>query len=291
MKFLFSVLKFVPDSVRGEFINIGAIVGSDESNEWGLRIIDNYSRAKKIDSSDMLPAVINHVTTLASEIDDFNASQNSMLPNSTEINSAWLQNLRDASQNLLQLTSPTPIIANDINHAFDVIFDEFILEPESRRFPFKKKTEAMFMLRKAFLENGLKKNHDFFEKIEIQGPHHRGNFDFAVANGKVVQLSQGLSFQLPNERELAENVKAWAWSVQDIRSKGGVASARGREIKVPSDVDIVVAYIPPAQDAAQGVLTEALSAFNEVGVRAFQADQIAPIGRHAVELLSASNHP
>jgi hypothetical protein len=37
------MLRFVPDPARGEFINIGAIAGDDDSGEWELRLLQNPS--------------------------------------------------------------------------------------------------------------------------------------------------------------------------------------------------------------------------------------------------------
>ena len=35
MRFVYSLVRFVPDPARGEFVNVGAIAGSEESSDWG----------------------------------------------------------------------------------------------------------------------------------------------------------------------------------------------------------------------------------------------------------------
>ena len=44
-RYVYATVKFVPDVARGEFINVGVIVGSDETGEWGLQRLRNASRA------------------------------------------------------------------------------------------------------------------------------------------------------------------------------------------------------------------------------------------------------
>ena len=46
-KYIYSVLRFVPNPASGEFVNIGAIVGSDENGEWELRTVENAKRARQ----------------------------------------------------------------------------------------------------------------------------------------------------------------------------------------------------------------------------------------------------
>ena len=39
MPYFFSLLRFVPDTARGEFVNLGAIAGDSEVVDWELRLI------------------------------------------------------------------------------------------------------------------------------------------------------------------------------------------------------------------------------------------------------------
>jgi len=284
MRYTYSILKYVPDPVRGEFINIGALLGSEESNEWRLKIVDNYSRAKKIDEGGILPLVLEHLSTLAAEIDDFTSAQESLYPPEKEINLAWLADLHQSSQNILQFSLPTPIVSASIDDAANLLFEEFIVEPEFRKYPFKKKTEATASLRRTFLDKGLQKGKDYFEKIEVAGRHHSESFDFAVANGKVLQLSQAWSFQLPGERQLVEEIKGWAYSVEDLRYQGGQAITRERKLTVGPDIPIYAIYVPPKLDQSRAAFDEAMCAFEKVGVKPVSFGDTQSIGDEAASL-------
>src|SRR5664279_1280824 len=62
--YFFSTVRFVPDPARGEFINLGAIAGDDESQDWALRQISNLKRANAIDSAGRLPAALDFIGRL-----------------------------------------------------------------------------------------------------------------------------------------------------------------------------------------------------------------------------------
>ena len=45
MRYLYSVVRFVPDPARGEYVNVAAILGSEETGEWDVRQVENLRRA------------------------------------------------------------------------------------------------------------------------------------------------------------------------------------------------------------------------------------------------------
>jgi len=289
MSYLYSVLRFVPDPGRGECVNIGAIVGSEEAGEWELRTVENLTRARRLDHSGVLSALMSYVNTIGSQIDDYQESVESNLPlPGVEISEEWMTRLWEESQNVVQLSRPTPIEADNLQHALHMVFDEFVVEVERRRFPFTKKIVATAAIRKRYRAGGLVKGADFLEKTVVQGEHHRESFDFVVRNGQAVQLAQAWSFQVPDKLLLTESIKAWAWTVRDVRHHGGYAVLEaGGQLSVPPDVEVAVAYVPPHADEreGQGVLQEALSAFNELKVIALPHDQAGEIGGSALKLL------
>lgn len=47
MRFVYSVVRFVPHPARGEFINVAAIVGSEALGVWKSRRVGNAHRAQR----------------------------------------------------------------------------------------------------------------------------------------------------------------------------------------------------------------------------------------------------
>lgn len=64
VSYQFSLIRFVPDPARGEFVNIAAVVGDDEARDWDLRLISNLRRARALDREGVLPAALGFVAHL-----------------------------------------------------------------------------------------------------------------------------------------------------------------------------------------------------------------------------------
>ena len=284
MKYKYSVVKFVPDPIRGEFVNVGIIAGSDDSSEWELRTVENTKRARGLDDKGLLRIVWNTFDDLGRKIDRYSdAIEAGQLDEaSSEVSFDWLKRLSEESQNVVQFTSPSVIVSPSIEQALEILFDQFVVEPESRSMPlFTRKNSALAAVRKAYRDVGLNGLYKVDEGATVKGTHHKERFDFVVANGRAVQLAQTWSFQNPNQEELSEQVKAWAWTVNDIRSNGGVAISREKQIVVPKDVDIGVIYIPPVSGGSRTALDEALSAFGEIRVTPVEADYAQSVATRA----------
>jgi hypothetical protein len=171
-----------------------------------------------------------------------------------------------------------------------IVFDQFIVEAQGAVRMYANKTAALSAMRKAYIARGLSKGQDFKERAVIKGEVHSERFDFSVLNGKVVQLVQAWSFQNPDQDTLAKSVKAWAWTVEDLRNHGGrvILPDSERYIQVPRDVKIEALYVPPLQERTQeSVFEEALSAFEKIEVKPVAMADVDQIGTEAVKLLEA----
>ncbi len=262
MRFVYSAIRFVPDPARGEFVNFGVVVGSDETGEWDVRVAGNQKRARRIDDNGVLPVLLQFTNELGKQVD--RAEEFYLLENSS-MSEAWLTKAWQECNNVVQFSRPAPIAANSLEEALGLMFGKLVVDPESSALAYKRKTTAVSALRRAYVEVGIKKGAHLFESTTVQAEKHAENFDFAVANGKVVQLSQAWSFQLPNQKELSESIKSFAWTVAHVRKSGGVAlTPQGNSIEVPRNVDVAALFIPPTK--AREVFDEAGAAFNEVRV-------------------------
>lgn len=290
MRYFYSVIRFVPDAVRGEFVNIGALAGSDESGEWRLRLVDDMRRARYIDESGSLPGVINHLENLKARME---GEPPSGLGGQVHFSGEWLANFTERSQSLLQFTDPAPIMADSLEEVLEIAFDEFIIDPgtDAKDGRSQSKRLAKSRVRQSYERVGLKINVDFLDDSVVRGRDHHEKFDFVVMNGRAVQLTQAWSFQLKGLERLVENIKAWAWTVQDIRRHGGAAKNGQEEtIAVPPDVDVESAYVPPASGRTdqQKALEEALQAFEEIDVRPVTFGETEGISERAVRLVRYS---
>jgi hypothetical protein len=289
MRFVYSLIRFVPDPARGEFVNVGAIVGSDSSSEWQVRQVENPVRARAIDDRSLLDGVWSFIDRVGVDIDRFELELESLFGPTGELNEQWLEDLYRDHQNIVQLSPPTPMVAETADDAMDSVFELMVLDPASRRYRFKKKHVALAAVRTAYSEVNVRKGIDVRERVQLRTSHHDGRFDFAVTNGHVLQLTQTFSFQVPDQEALAEQVKAWGWTIHDARESGGsISTPDGLSFDVEANVDIEVVYVPPELDQDAPALREAQSIFDELQVNALPVSGASTVASRAHELLVAA---
>ncbi len=277
MPYSYTMLRFVPDSARGEFVNIGAIAGSDETGDWEMRLIQNPRRAKAIDDQHRLGIALSFADVVQEHISAVERLPGlGPEPMSTELLRRWSADLN----NVVQGSAPAPIVAESAEGALDIVFSELVVDPAARRFRFEKKHRAVGATSQAYRNHNVPDD-AFAQRVHVEsGPYDR-TFDFAVFNGRVVQLVQCWSFQLPDQAELAEEVSAWAWIVHELRMRGGRLVLPDRSLAVPSGDELEVASVsipPAAGQVGQRAYEAANAAFGEIHVRHVSvehADEVA----------------
>lgn len=289
MRFVYSVVRFVPDPARGEFVNVGAIVGSDESSEWEWRQVDNPVRARALDDNKALEAVWLFLDQVGRAMDDFERAQESLFEPEVELSEIWLKQLHVDHRNVVQLSAPAPMVASSADEALDRVFDQMVIDPAHRRHAFLKKHSALAAVRSSYRRHSIQRGVNLRERIALTTVHHRERFDFAVTDGQALQLTHTWSFQVPDQNQLAEQVKAWGWTVRDVRDGGGsVALLNGAEFEVPKDIDIEVVYVPPAPGQDAPAIGDAMSVFAALDVRHTEVGQADVVGSRAHDLLVAA---
>ena len=292
MRYVYSVVRFVPDPARGESVNLAVLAGSDDSSEWELRWVDSRKRARALDDRGVLPGAIAGVERLAREIDDYSEAIDNDLAPSVELSEGWLRSLSTHSLNTIQFSAPLPLLAADLNDAISMAAAEFLApagDVESASAPLSlRKHAALAAARRAFRSEGLRRGRHYAERVDVlAGPHGREAFDFVVYDGRAVQLVQAWSFQTALQGDLSRRVRAWAWALEGLRRSGGTAVADARNLAIEPNVAVSAIYVPPSGAEAHSVWEEASAAFRELQVRAIPFEEA---GRLAVEAARLIRH-
>jgi hypothetical protein len=280
MSYHYSLLRFVPDAARGEFVNVGILAGDDDAGDWDLRLIQNLRRARSIDDKGALGIALSFAARLEDHIVALDPQLADVEPMSTD----YVLHLSEEMQNVVQLTPPMPVAAGSADEALDLLFSELVVDPTALRFRFDKKNRAQASTRRAYKAHEIPTEAVTEHAPLVAGPYE-GVFDFAVANGGVVQLVQCWSFQLPNQVELADQVKAWAWVVRELRREGGHLAFGEREAEAQRDVEIAAVFIPPADGQDAPAFDEARAAFEQTDVRQLTLEEADVVGQKAAERL------
>lgn len=181
-----------------------------------------------------------------------------------------------------------PILADTATDALDDVFDQLIVDPERHHGGENTKHPALAAVRRAYRAAGLEKNRDLHERVlMVAGEHreHRERIDFAVTNGRVVQLTQTWSFRVADQDSLAESVRAWGWTVNALRHDGATVDlGEGRSFDVPPDVDIAVVLIPPS-DVHAAAVDDARAVLDKVQAHTLAIDRVDEVAAAAQSLL------
>jgi hypothetical protein len=281
MSFSFSLIRFVPDPARGEFVNIGAIAGDETAQDWDLRFISNFRRARALDTRGALSAAIAFATGLG---DSIQLDEQLELAGPEPTSNETLTRLSEESQNIVQFTRPAPVQAGSSEEALDLVFEHLVLDPTALKFRFEKKHRAQSSTRQAYSAHNVPAD-AVKERARIASGAFDDTFDFAVHNGRAVQLVQCWSFQLPDQGQLAEQVKAWSWVVHEVRKQGGELSTNSGTIEVPGETQIAAVCIPPAKGGEAPAFAEAKAAFAENDVQQLSPEEADRLGAEARQLL------
>src|SRR6266446_4004184 len=106
-RYIYSLVRCVPDPQTGEFVNIGAIAGDPATGDWSVRQVSNESRVRKLAGGVELDAVHRFLTEVGLLIDDSRAG---MEDDATvaPLSHNWLLALHHDHQNVVQLSPPAP---------------------------------------------------------------------------------------------------------------------------------------------------------------------------------------
>jgi hypothetical protein len=291
MRYCYSLIRFVPDPVRGEFVNVGAVVGSEESSEWAVRQVDNPLRARHLDERGTLPAVFAFIDRVGREIDAYEEiiERGGTGETDSALSEEWLTSLHRGHTNIVQLSEPLPVLAESLDEAVETIFAQLIVDP-AKRPGGSTKHPALAAMRRAYNQAGLAARVVQGAVLEAEG--HRERLDFGVANGRVVQITQAWSFQVADQDSLAKYVRAWGWAVKAAQDSGGrLRTADQTMLEVPRDVDVEVVYIPPNGHRDTSALADARSVFGALGATEVALADASHVAERAAALLGGPTQP
>lgn len=287
LKYHYSVIRFVPSPTRGEFVNLGVIVGSDATDEWAMELVGRKSRAAKLDDAGILPLVSTELQRL--QLRFSGDDEESSWSDGPEINEVWLAEMASQSRNVVQYTPPQPILAVDVAAAMEKLWNTFIVD----HVPQKRESLSRHQIRTRYLKSlqQFQLTPDQLKaKVKLSTGHSTTSIDVAVYNGVAKRLTQCWSFQVKDTESVLNEVKAWGWTMRDLRRSGGEIRTSTRRIQVPGEVELSVVYALMADTKPDEFTEEAIEVFNDADVHAIaiQLEDLDAHARAAAELLQIS---
>lgn len=278
----YSLVRCVPAPRTGEFINIAAIAGSSETDDWDVRQVQNERRAARICDPEHLAAVHQFLAVAADRINLAETEEDSLPP-------SWLFDLHNEMRNVVQLSPPQAAVGETASQVLDVVFDRMLIDPERVSRQFTSKHALLAALRRAY-RNHVESGYVTEKPEAYVAGHLRTNLDFAVASEeRTLQIAQAWTFQKGSVEDVSTEVKSWGYALGRLRDgeEARLITRSGAAVPIKSDVEIDVLLARPQTTHQQDVFEEAKEVFIDLGANVFEQSQADSVGDRAAELVAA----
>ena len=277
MRYQYTLVRYVPEPVTGEFINVGVVAGSFESGDWAFLRAQKWPRLANAGSRVAWKSANEYLSAISGRLDE----------TSDEVTSEWLNRLITGSRSVLQFSGLVAMSADSAEDAAKKAFKLLVRDPEPATRA-NSGARARTALRHAY-SGALDTPETLLERVsmEIEG-NHEANFDFAVANGRVVQLATAWSFDLKTVDRVANGVKAWGYSIgllRDPSHNARITFGVDRSYDIPSSIDIEAIYVPPRTSMGEQALEQSLRVFDEMEVLAVPISEVDAVADRANQAL------
>lgn len=271
MEYQYWLVRYVPDTVRGEYVNIGLVVGGSHT-DWAFRRVERLTRAKALGgptegAEDWLTNFERKLAGLA----DFRLFPTDEVDARPSV--GWVEALRRRLSNTVQLSAPRVARGDSAEHLADLLFAALVVDPPSRN---ANSTASRLRTNysRAFEQFAARMRLRLRENVAFQIGRQTTPVDFAVSSAnEVVQLTQVLSFQRRDTRELQQRILASTLGVERLRRGGGrLVSPRTEQplADLTSQVPVRVLYAPPQTPQQQETLQVALEAWADADIRSYE---------------------
>jgi hypothetical protein len=280
-KYLYSLVRCVPDPRTGEYVNVGAIVARADGGDWAVRRVSSDKRALKLGTPEQVAVAHAFLARVEQRLED----QLELVGEPVSV--SWLDELYSDHRNVVQLTTPTVMSIDDAEAGLDLLFSKLIIDPVAQPRGYITKSRVVSDLRTAY------RAHVGSDLLHTQAQVFVGNLvrapiDVAVANGVAYQLTQAWSFQRAGVADVTTQVKAWGYAISRLKGgeEGRLLGSDDYITAVPTDVDVQVAVATPRSTEQERAFAEAQQVFADLDVPVHALDDIEAISLRAAELVA-----
>lgn len=291
VQYRYWIVRYVPDAARGEFVNVGIVVGRD-GGDWALRRANSLRRASRLggNASTLEP----WLTRLGRVIADHQSPPLFGSLVERPLSSAWMSHLGGRLNNAVQLSDATPIEAESAEEAASFLYP-FLIAEVAVRPGVRTRSRLVRDLRDHYLfDANLTYGQGLVYRPRASVGRQRGRFDFAVIGDRVSQLSQVWSFDVKDTDNLEQEIQSWSFLVERLRHDGGqIATKSEGQLQVDQIAPVVpisVVYQAPREGSSaerSDVYLAAREAWNFLGVTAVPSYELNRVAEDARELVKA----
>ena len=290
--YLYWLLRYVPDVLRGERVNVGVIVGNEDVyGDWAMRRVHSFARANRLGG---------HAESIASGLHRLEVAVDPTRPwelsgygpDTSAPSVAWIERERRQQQNNLQIAAPQSVAGVSATAAADFLFNALVVEtPHDIRSTARSAAirELRHALHYRLPASSLQSN------VHLTAGRQQARFDFAVGRSEVAQLTQVWSFDVRDAESLRQRFQSVSFATDWLREHGGTISnpdrQRNNRFDVPADIPIRALYVEPTRDQRHDVFEQALETWASLKIRAFAFGQEEELADEASQLLESGRSP
>lgn len=234
----YSVIQYAPNPITGERINIGVIAFDNDIAH--VSFISNWKRVKAFAGMD-----VTFLKELAQEFEALASGQLALpsLEQGPQLNEKLIAEITTKWANSVTLTSPRASLQS-LDDVLSAASSQFLTQPRARQRAYRDRRSAVGIatdsLRHALeLRAGPEQATKWLHRErELKGKYGPHIFDVVIANGSPRVAVQGVSFELPEARQLDQFVDAVAFQVFDTR-------------QASDDLQIGILALPPVAKSHQ----------------------------------------
>jgi Protein of unknown function (DUF3037) len=290
MRYNYWLLRYAPDSARGEFVNVGVVVGSDDSDDWAFGRIHSLARASRLggDASRIEDWLIRLHASISPE---WPLERAAALGVRLRLSLGSFDRIRRQLNNTFQISSPRPVLATSADAAADQLFAQLVAVAESRT-KSSERAAAVRDLREAYYRTGNLAPKDVQHNVRLHVGRQQTRFEFAIGRSRIAQLSHVWSFRRSTVADLAQEIQAASYAIKRLREHGGYLENPNRskqpDLLLPPGVPVRVLYVPPESSQQRDVFGNAEDAWPDLGIRPYPLGEEDLVAEEAVALLRAS---
>ena len=261
------IVRYVPDPVRGEFVNIALLVGKDGA-DWAFRAVSNLRRATRLGGDPTAASYwLRELERMVTRLNDSPAAKPepalaALADSGEHISAAIVARLAGRLNNAVQISAPHPVIADSAQIGLEMLFDHLVADPKVRqRTQFSTRVNH-FVLRQ-FQQAGIEATVQPRPQILVGNVPRTASF--AVTDAQVEQITNAWSFNLQDMDNVSTQVQAWAGHMHRLQKHGGIMEVRGRPpLTVPRGVQLRVVYEEPMSEAGKDALQIAQEIWSDI---------------------------
>ncbi|MCO4276097.1 DUF3037 domain-containing protein [Pseudarthrobacter sp. HLT3-5] len=293
MNYNYWTIRYVPNVIRGEFVNIGLLVGRD-GEDWAFREVSSLRRANRLGGDPTIARYwLSELRSMCrrSTPQPTVAASGLWTPDTQGqdvMSEGTLHRLQGRLNNAVQIAPARTVISDSAEDGLDMLFDHLVADPASTtRTQFRSRISKV--IEESFLRQLSDSSSTFVERRPVV---HVGKSartaDIALTDNRVEQITKAWSFNLADAEKVQTEIEAWAYLMAKIQEKGGIlTTAAGQSLLVPDHVQFRVIYEEPSTAARAENLQAATEIWSQVdGLKTYSSSQANELVRDGLALVA-----